>query len=235
MVDQSMFSKDSKKRIDANRKFASPLTMAIDTDTIEAACKTLAHRDHALARAYAEIGVPEWRSAEADFEALARIVTYQLLSTKAAAKIWGRVLDWAGGKIRHTHVLTGDRERLRACGLSGPKVNHLISIADAIETDTLPLARLCEMSDDDARKALIAVKGIGPWTADVFLMGSLNRLNAFPLADVGLMEAFRILNEDNARLKPEEFQARAEDWAPYRAVAAHLLWGYINKIREKTY
>lgn len=209
--------------------------MTIDHNTIKMACEELAKRETALDRAYAEIGTPEWRTAEADFEAIARIVTYQLLSTKAAATIWSRVLDWAGGKLHHLHVLNGDRESLRACGLSGPKVKHLVSIAEAIDTGTLPLSRLCEMSDEDARNALVAVKGIGPWTADVFLMGSLLRLNAFPLADVGLMEAFRTLNEDEKRLKPKEFQARAEDWAPFRAVAAHLLWGYINKMREKSY
>lgn len=209
--------------------------MVHPTETIRAACEELGRREAALARAFAEIGVPEWRAASPDFESLARIVTYQLLSTRAAATIWGRVLDWGGGRLEPEAVITCEDAELRGCGLSGPKVRHLKSIATAIHTGELPLHRLSELSDSEARKCLIKVKGIGPWTADVYLMSSLGRLDAFPDADVGLMEAFRILNDDDERLKPRAFLERARLWAPYRSVAAHLLWGFINFTREKSY
>jgi len=81
---------------------------------------------------------------------------------------------------------------------------------------------------------VIAVKGIGPWTADLFLM-ACGRLDAFPEGDVGLMESYRLLSESAERLDAESFSALADDWRPYRGVAAHLLWAWINAERARTY
>lgn len=203
--------------------------------TIKAACEDLAKRDTALARAYDHIGIPDWRTTEPCFESIARTVTYQLLSTRAAGTIWGRVKLWAGGDVNPERILEGNEDELRACGLSRPKISHLKSIAGAIRSNALPIARLHTMKDAEARKALIAVKGIGPWTAEIFLMSSLGRMDAFPEGDVGLMEAHRMLTDSEERLKPREFQTLAESWRPWRGVAAHLLWGHINKTREAAY
>ena len=87
---------------------------------------------------------------------------------------------------------------------------------------------------DAARAELVAVKGIGPWTADLFLM-ACGRLDAFPHGDVGLMEAYRLLRGDEERFESKAFTAHADAWRPYRGVAAHLLWGWINAERDKTY
>lgn len=211
------------------------LAMLIDLDTRRHACDVLAAADKALARAYDHIGIPEWRSADPHFESIARTVTYQLVSTRAASAIWARVLAWSGGKLEPNAVIEAEESDLRGCGLSGPKVRHLKSIATAIENRSLPLDRLSDLSDADARRMLLAVKGIGPWTADIYLMSALGRLDAFPQADVGLMEAYRMLSDAEERDKPKAFLARAETWRPFRAVAAHLLWGYINAVREKSY
>lgn len=209
--------------------------MTINPDTLKTACDALAARDPALARAYAAIGVPEWRTADPVFQSLARTVTFQLLSTKAAGAIWGRVLDWAGGTLDTSHMQTDCDEALRQCGMSRPKIQHLKSIAAAIDADQPNLTALASLSDRDARKALIAVKGIGPWTAEIFLMSSLGRMDAFPEGDVGLMEAFRILRDDEVRYSSKDFTDYAEHWRPFRGAAAHLLWGYINKLREQSY
>lgn len=203
--------------------------------TLRTACETLAASDPALARAYDAIGVPNWRTTAPDFQSIARTVTFQLLSTRAAASIWGRVQQWCGGSVSCNAILAGHEDDLRACGLSRPKIAHLKSIAGAISDGTLDLEALARMSDRDARTQLIAVNGIGPWTADVFLMSAFGRMDAFPEGDVGLMEAFRMLRDDNERLSAKAFMAHSENWRPYRAVAAHLLWGYINMTRGQAY
>ena len=198
--------------------------------TLCQACEVLAACDPALERAYDLHGVPEWRSGKPTYEALARLITYQLLSTIAAGAIWGRVQIHLG-EVTCEALKASSEDDLRACGLSRPKIAHLHSIAEAIENDTLNLTRVCEIDLDDARKELVGVKGIGPWTAEVFLLYSVGALDAFPVGDVGLMEAHKMLLDSDTRLTAKAFTAHAEDWRPYRGVAAHLLWGYINAVR----
>ena len=200
-------------------------------EQLRTACEALCARDDALARAYSTLGVPEWRIQPASYEALARTVVYQLISTKAADAIWARVCDWAAGDLSPQRVMNATEDELRGCGLSRPKVRHLTTIAEAIATQSLDIALLHDMPDAEARKHLTAVKGIGPWTAELFLMCSLGRINAFPEGDVGLMESLRLLSQAEDRLTAKAFLTHAESWRPYRGVAAHLLWGYINHLR----
>ena len=199
-------------------------------DTLRLACETLTERDIALARAYTEIGVPSWRVQPAGYATLARIIAFQQISTKAAAAIWGRVCDQLPALTAEA-VLAADEDALRASGLSRPKIRHMRSIAEAIVAGALPIHTLADLPLDEARAALTAVKGIGPWTADVYLMCAAGQLDVFPRADVGLMESYRILRADDDRLDAKRFQQASDAWAPYRAVAAHLLWGWINRHR----
>ncbi len=198
-----------------------------------AACEHLAGRDTALARAYAERGLPTWRSGTPNYAVLARMIAFQQITTKAAASIWARVEE-AVGEVGTKAVLDASEDMLRGCGLSRPKIRHLRSIAEAVETGQLDLDRVHAAGMEDARKELIAVRGIGPWTADLFLL-YCGRLDAFPAGDVGLMEAYRLLSEADARHEPKAFTGLAETWRPYRGVAAHLLWAWINAEREKAY
>ena len=200
-------------------------------EQLRTACEALCARDEALARAYSTLGVPEWRIQSASYETLARTVVYQLISTKAADSIWARVFHWAAGDLSPQRVMNATEDELRGCGLSRPKVRHLTTIAEAIATQSLDIALLHDMSDAEARKHLTAIKGIGPWTAELFLMCSLGRIDAFPEGDVGLMESLRLLSEAEDRRTARAFLTHAESWRPYRGVAAHLLWGYINHLR----
>ena len=201
---------------------------------LEQACEDLAARDAALARAYAEHGLPVWRSAEPCYENLARIIAYQQLSTKAAGTIWGRVLE-RHPDLTPACILEDDEDGLRSCGLSRPKIRHLKSIAEAVKTDVLNFEQLCAAPLDEARDTLISVKGIGPWTAEIFLMNAVGKMDAFPVADIGLMEAYKQLSDAEERHTPKAFTQLAEDWRPWRGVAAHLLWGWINMMRDKNY
>lgn len=195
------------------------------------ACETLAQRDAALAKAHTDIDLPKWRSRTASYETLARIVVYQLISIKAADAIWGRV------KARHTDmtalsILNDDREGLLACGLSRPKLGHLEAIAEAVEHRALDFSWLASAPIDDARQVLLKVRGIGPWTAETFLMTALGKLDAFPHGDVGLLEAYKRLNGAEVRLSAKQLSAAAEAWRPYRSVAAHLLYDWLNANRD---
>ncbi|MCA8891383.1 MAG: DNA-3-methyladenine glycosylase 2 family protein [Hyphomonas sp.] len=199
---------------------------------IKAACEALSDIDPALARAYDIIGVPAWRTHEASYELLARTVVYQLVSTRAADAIWGRVTDFLG-EVTPERVLTCDQDALRACGLSRPKLSHMTTIAAAIADGALDLSRVQAAEVGEARAELLAVKGIGPWTADLYLLYAAGNMDAFPHGDAALMEAHRRLGGYETRMANKAFTEHAERWRPHRGVAAHLLWGWVNTERAK--
>jgi DNA-3-methyladenine glycosylase II len=203
-----------------------------DRKQLAKAVRHLAKECAIIETAHARVGVPEWRTRQGDYAGLARIIAFQQLSTKAAGTIWGRV-EVLLGKVTPKAVLAADIDALRACGLSRPKIAHLRSIATAIEDGSLNFRRLEKKSDDDARAELVAVKGIGPWTADVYLMFCLGRWDVFPHADIGLSEAYKMISGERKRHPPKKFLKTGNRWRPYRGVAAHLLWAYINAVREE--
>ena len=199
---------------------------------LKTACEFLSRQDTALDRAYQEIGLPTWRKGDPCYAALGRMIAHQQLSTTAAATIWGRT-EAHLGEVTPEAILAADFEEMRACGLSRPKIRHLQSIAEAMVNGALCLDRVCAADLDSARQELVAVKGIGPWTAELFLLYSVGAMDAFPPGDVGLMEAHKLLLEQETRMEIKQFTAHAESWRPYRGVAAHLLWGWINDVRAK--
>ena len=203
-----------------------------DPKQLRKAVKTLVKQCAIIKTAHARLGVPEWRTRQGDYSGLARIIAYQQLSTKAAGAIWGRV-EVLLGKVTPKNVLAADIDALRGCGLSRPKIAHIRSIAEAVESGALNLKRVARASDEDAQAELLAVKGIGPWTADVYLMFCLGRWDVFPHADIGLSEAYRMITGERQRHPPKTFLKTAERWRPYRGVAAHMLWSYINAVRQE--
>ena len=197
---------------------------------LKAACETLARVDPALARAYDLTGIPAWRDGAPSYAMLARMITHQQISLSAAGAIWART-ETLLGAVTPEAVLAADPEALRACGQSRPKVGHLVSIAEAVVTGTLSLPRVCDASLVDARRELVAVKGIGPWTAELFLLYATGAMDAFPVGDVGLMEAHRLLAAHETRMDIKAFTQHAEAWRPNRGVAAHLLWAWLHSHR----
>jgi DNA-3-methyladenine glycosylase II len=203
-----------------------------DPKQLRKAVKSLAKQCTIIEAAHERVGVPEWRTRQGDYAGLARIIAYQQLSTKAAGTIWGRV-EVLLGKVTPKAVLEADIDALRACGMSRPKIAHIRSIAEAVTSGSLNLRRVSKASDEDAQAELVAVKGIGPWTADVYLMFCLGRWDVFPHADIGLSEAYRMITGERKRHPPKKFLKTGEKWRPYRGVAAHMLWSYINAVREE--
>src|SRR6185295_16932439 len=202
-----------------------------DVAQLAAAVKVLAKQCEIMKAAHKAIGVPLWRTREGGYAGLASIIAYQQLSTKAAATIWGRVAALIG-KITPENVLAASEADLRACGLSRPKISHIKSIAQAVADGRLNFRRLAKSSDDAAREELMAVKGIGPWTADIYLMFVLGRHDVFPHADIGLSEAYKMISGERKRHPPKKFLKTSERWRPYRGVAAVMLWSYINAARD---
>jgi len=204
------------------------------TDRAEllAAVKALVRSCAVMKAAYKVVGAPEWRMRPGGFAGLARMIVYQQVSTRAAATVWARV-EARLGKVTPGAMLDADIDGLRDCGLSGSKVAHMRSIAAAVEDGSLDLRRVARASDEDARVELTAVKGIGPWTADVYLLLCLGRHDVFPHADIGLSEAYRMITGEAQRRAPRTFLEVGERWRPYRGVAAHLLWSYINAARAE--
>lgn len=199
---------------------------------IDQACQTLSKTDKVFETAYLENGRPEWRTVESSYATIARIIAFQQISTSAATTIWNRVLaDF--GEITVEKIIEAPEAHLRGHGLSRPKIRHLKSIAEAIGSGKLSLLRISNVDEETAKEELIGVKGIGPWTAEIYLLSALGRMDAFPSSDIGLIESYKLLSGENERRSVSGFATLAESWRPYRGVAAHLLWGWINARRSE--
>lgn len=199
---------------------------------IAAARDSLAAADPALARAHAQTPVFEWRLCPGGYEGLFRMIVEQQVSVAAAASIWARTVEGLGGEVTAQAVLAHDVETLRTFGLSGQKARYGREIALAQVEGRIDLEHMQTLSDEAAIAALTAIKGVGKWTAETYLMFCEGRLDVFPGGDVALQEAMRWA--DRADLRPREKQAyaRAEIWRPWRGVAAHLLWGWYGGVRR---
>lgn len=200
-------------------------------EVLAAACEALAARDPALNRAYAARGVPAWRVAPATYATLARLVVFQQISTTAGAAIWQR-MEQAFPTVEAETILGADDEMLRRCGLSRPKRSHLKAIAEACVTGVLDPRAVADAPAETAHATLVSVRGIGPWTANLFRLYAAGDLDAFPQGDVGLLESHRQVSGAADRLDRPAFDALAEGWRPYRGVAAHLLWDWLNHQRR---
>lgn len=160
------------------------------------------------------------------FAALARSITYQQLSTKAAGTIWGRVCKLGGGGRfpSASELLEFDPSSLRGAGLSNNKMLALRDLAERIEDGRLHLRSLGRRSDEEVIEELVQVRGIGVWTAQMFLMFKLGRLDVMAPGDLGLQEGLRALDGLEERPTPAELEERALVWSPLRSVACWTLW-----------
>lgn len=195
---------------------------APDAAAIAAARAHLAALDPALARLEAVTPAFEWRQHPGGFAALVKMVIGQQVSTASATAIWAR-LESGLSEVAPAAILALDEDGLKAFGLSRPKARYARAIAEAVVAG-LDFSALRQMTDDEAVAALSAINGVGRWTAEIYLMFCEGRLDVFPGADIALQEAMRWADGLPARPTEKQAYARAEAWAPYRSVAAHLLW-----------
>jgi DNA-3-methyladenine glycosylase II len=170
---------------------------------------------------------PDFRGRPADeYGALVRGITGQQLSVKAAAAIWARFVDHYGGTTpTPEQILADDPDELRvAAGFSHAKVRYLRSLAERIVAGELDLKRLPELPDDEVIRELTAVKGIGEWTAHMFLMFTLHRPDVLPTGDLGVRNAAMGAYGLDAPPAPQALTELAEPWRPYRSRACLYLW-----------
>jgi DNA-3-methyladenine glycosylase II len=206
----------------------------LDSDAaLERGLRALVRRDPVMKRIVALGARPPLRKREPGFEGLAGIIVSQQLSTASAGAIWGR-LKARFPALSPEAIAGASDEDLRAAGLSAPKTRTLRAITAAIMDEALPLDRLGDLGADEAHALLTGVKGIGPWTADIYLLFCLGHADAFPAGDLALQEAARLAYELEARPTDKELTALGERWRPWRGVAAKTLWAYyrIAKMRE---
>lgn len=194
--------------------------------------KVLAAADPALARADAETPVFEWRLRPGGYEGLFHMIVDQQVSVAAAASIWRRVVEGLGGEITPQAVLARDVDTLRTFGLSGQKARYGHEIARAQVEGLIDFDHLERLSDEDAIARLTAIKGVGRWTAETFLMFCEGRTDVFPAGDVALQEAMRWADRSALRPREREASVRAEVWRPHRGVAAQLLWGWYGAVKR---
>jgi DNA-3-methyladenine glycosylase II len=177
-------------------------------------------------------GRPPLRRRADGFAGLAAIIVSQQLSTASAAAIWGR-LAAAFEPLTPEAILRARPTRLARIGLSAPKIRTLKEIARAITRGKLVLGALSELVAEDAHAALTAVHGIGPWTADIYLLSCLGHADAWPAGDLALQEAARLAFGLRARPTAKEMIPLAELWRPWRSVAARVLWTYYRSVKGR--
>jgi len=201
-------------------------------EEIVLAREALVALDPSLARAHAQTPAFGWRTRTGGYEGLFRMIVEQQVSVAAAASIWRRVVEGLDREVTPQSVLARDPESLRGFGLSAQKARYGHEIALAHIDGRIDFDHLERLSDEEAIARLTAIKGVGRWTAETFLMFCEGRRDVFPAGDIALQEAIRWA--DGAALRPREKEAcaRAEIWRPHRSVAAHLLWGWYGAVRR---
>jgi DNA-3-methyladenine glycosylase II len=192
-----------------------------------AAVRHLKRADPTLRRVIGRVGPCRLtlRTDGADFDHLARAIVYQQLAGKAAAAIHGRLLGLYGDRPpTPAELLATSALRLRRAGLSRQKLGYLRDLARRVHSGALPLSNLSQLPDEAAIEILTEVKGIGVWTAQMFLMFRLGRPDVLPTLDFGIRNAMRVAYRLRGMPKPAHMERIAAPWRPYRTVACWYLW-----------
>lgn len=200
-----------------------PRVERLDPIVFGEAVELLASEDTALRRLVDEHGTPELWGRPPGFATLVLLILEQQVSLESGAAMFRRV-STAGGGVTPERILALGTDGLRRIGVTRQKADYLVGLAQQVDSGDLDLASLDAAPEDEARRALLACKGIGPWTADVYLLSALRHLDVFPTGDralqVGAAEALGLA----AVPTPDELELLSIPWRPLRAVAARLIW-----------
>ncbi|SEG82207.1 DNA-3-methyladenine glycosylase family protein [Bosea lathyri] len=177
-------------------------------------------------------GLPPLRRREGGFSGLAAIIVAQQLSVASARAVWARV-ESVLTPLTPERVLAASDEEMRLSGLSRPKQRTLRAVAAAIVGEELVLESLDTATPEQVHAHMTAISGIGPWTADVYLLFCLGHRDGFAAGDLAIQEAARVAFGLDARPKASELELLAEAWRPWRGVAARLLWAYYAALKKR--
>jgi DNA-3-methyladenine glycosylase II len=209
------------------------MTIHLDTQAdLEAAVHALVKQDARLKPIFEATGMPALRRREPGFAGLAHIICGQQLSTASAAAIWARVSKafdpFEPGALRRARA-----DRLGRLGLSAAKIKTLKAIARELAAERLNLDALANEDADAAHNVLTALHGVGPWTADVYLLFCLGHGDAWPAGDLAVQEAVKIGLGLQTRPTAKAMAPLAEPWRPLRGAAAHLWWSYYRALKKR--
>jgi DNA-3-methyladenine glycosylase II len=199
---------------------------------LEDAVHMLVKQDKRLKPVLELTGMPALRQREPGFAGLAAIVCGQQLSTASAAAIWGRVSK-AYDPFHHDAISKARADRLGRLGLSAAKIKTLKHIARELAAERLNLDVLANEEADIAHNTLTALPGIGPWTADIYLLFCLGHGDAWPAGDLAVQEAVKIGLGLKERPSAKQMAPLAEPWRPLRGAAAHLWWAYYRVLKKR--
>jgi DNA-3-methyladenine glycosylase II len=199
---------------------------------LDRAVTALVKQDPRLAPILDLTGMPALRRREPGFAGLAHIVCGQQVSTASAAAIWGRV-SAAFDPFHHDTLRKARADRLGRLGLSAAKIKTLKNLARELAAERLNLEVLANEDADAAHNTLTKLHGIGPWTADVYLLFCLGHGDAWPAGDLAVQEAVKIGLGLKTRPTAKEMAPLAEPWRPLRGAAAHLWWSYYRVLKKR--
>ena len=196
---------------------------------IDKGLKHLKQKDEKMGWVIAKFEKPEFKKHNNYFEALVRAIVYQQLSGKAAATIYERFKGlFTNNKFPSPSiVMEKSHEELRSVGLSNQKASYIKNIANAFYTGTVP-NNINTIDDNEVIECLTTIKGVGPWTAEMFLMFTLNRPDVFPVTDLGIQKGFQLFFHLDKLPKPDQMIKNAESWRPYRTLASWYLWRLVE-------
>jgi DNA-3-methyladenine glycosylase II len=204
--------------------------------SLTAAINEVAARDPVLAHLVEVVGPIQHRprSADGHFGALARSIMYQQIAGRAAQAIEGRVHTTVGGTLTAEALMAAPDEALRAAGLSGNKLASLRDLSARVLDGSLDLDRLSRLGDDEIKAALVAVRGIGSWTAEMYLMFELRRLDVWPVDDLGVRQGYGLAWSIQPAPSAKELGPLGDRFRPYRSVVARYCWGAVHLFRGGT-
>jgi DNA-3-methyladenine glycosylase II len=205
-------------------------SLALATATSE-----VARRDPAMAILIERAGPVRFRPREGDdFNSLVRAIAYQQLAGRAAAAIHGRFVSLFEGPPTPEAVLAAPEEALRGAGLSAAKTAAIRDLASKVAAGDVPLRSIRRLPDDEVVARLSSVRGIGRWTAEMFLIFQLRRMDVWPVDDLGVRFGWQLVHGLEAMPSPRALQAEGERFRPYRTVAAWYCWETVHMARGQT-
>ncbi|HJP89440.1 MAG TPA: hypothetical protein VJ850_10445 [Candidatus Limnocylindrales bacterium] len=198
-------------------------------EDVGAAAEHIAAVDQKVGAFIERAGLPPARPGEGDpFASLARAIVFQQLAGKAAAAIHRRFVEAIGGSVTAAAILATETAALRAAGLSTAKTLSLQDLAANVADGTIPVGELATLADDEIVARLVTVRGIGRWTAEMFLLFELERPDVWPVDDLGVRHGWRLIHEESELTKPKALDAAGEPFRPYRSLLALLCWHAVH-------
>ena len=225
---QSTNIRHYRRGLARNSGIGQKYPMPINRAECAKAARYLQRQDPALGRVIRQVGPCTLRRRRDRFASLVQSIISQQVSTQAAATIGRRLTNTAGGRVRLETLTALTDQSIRAAGVSPQKLRYLRDLCSRVDKGELQLSRLGYLSDHQVIHRLTEVKGIGEWTAQMFLIFVLGRSDVLPCADLGVQNAMRDLYELSDRPSPQEMEAIARPWRPYASIGSWYCWRFLD-------